>query len=75
MINKNENINTETVEGEERNAGEAKRVEALDFHPRRTGSSPVISTKDFMKNCDWKNIGVKTDTINGRAFSRLSVLQ
>jgi hypothetical protein len=33
-------------EGEEIYSPEAKRVEALDFHPRRTGSSPVRRTKN-----------------------------
>ncbi len=80
-------------EAEERNAPEAKMVEATDFQSVGTGSIPVRSTRVSMKHWFDKhgkdiiakdvivagnkgfNCVTETDTIDGRAFSRLSVLQ
>lgn len=64
-------IETKTSEAEERNVPVAKLVKAPDFHSAIAGSSPVRNTE---KNWD-RNIVAKTDTINGREFTRLSVLQ
>jgi hypothetical protein len=61
-----------TEEAEERNAREAKQVEASDFHSGEAGSSPVASTKD-MKN--WFKINCTTIAVAGRDMARLSVFQ
>ena len=54
------------IESEEIYTPEAKVVEATDFHPVGTGSSPVRSTRDF----DWQ---IRTININGKNISRLGI--
>ena len=55
-----------TEEAEETNVPEAKQVEALDFHSKWTGSSPVGDTKikEMKKNwfivCNIKTFGRNT---------------
>jgi hypothetical protein len=74
----NDIINSSTEEAEETYAPEAKQVEALPFHGRGTGSSPVRSTRDAD---DWRvdpcgndfSVIKKTAIIGGNAFSRLSL--
>lgn len=61
-----------TEEAEERNVPVAKLVKALDFQSNNRGFDPHQEYKKDM-NCWGKNIVKTTDTINGRAFSRLSV--
>lgn len=67
-------MTTKTEEAEERNAREAKMVEASDFHSGEAGSIPVASTNDYMKG-NWNfNIDTKTTVIAGRSYSRLSLV-
>ena len=84
--NSNDIIASKTEEAEEIYAPEAKMVEAPDFHSGRAGSIPVWSTvmKDWYegnKKTDVSGAGIKfncttiTNTIAGRDFSRLGVLQ
>lgn len=69
-LNKNHtDLETKTEEAEERNAREAKQVEAPDFHSGRVGSSPIAST-----DCFFKKVSFTIAIINGREYSRLSVL-
>lgn len=79
MIGKTENIDAKTTEAEERYVPGARVVKALDFHSNIVGSRPIGDTEEeYFKrdmNCNWNNIGVKTLTIAGRDYSRLSVLQ
>lgn len=74
------NIDTENIaEAEEKFSAEAKRVEALDFHPRRTGSSPVSRTDNKNKDMrqDWNISGFtftgKTAIVNGDPIVRLGL--
>lgn len=69
----NDIICTKTEEAEERNAAQAKVVEATDFQSVERGSTPLGSAKGT-KEKNW-NLVAMTDTIGGRDFSRLSVLQ
>lgn len=73
MFNIGKDIDSKITEAEERNAGEAKVVEATDFHPVGAGSIPVTSTKNMNVNKFGKNIdcGFITWNIAGRDYTRL----
>lgn len=77
MITRTNDIDNKTEEAEERNAPEAKVVEASHFQCERAGSSPVGSTKGdemIIGKQNTFNWTKKDFVIAGRAQSRLSVL-
>lgn len=82
LIKNDIELSGKTEEAEERNAPEAKMVEAPDFHSGRTGSNPVWST-DIKKDNDWQveacgnDFSIKTidRQVAGINTSRLSVLK
>lgn len=75
-LNQDVIVGRETEEAEERNAPEAKQVEACAFQAQRAGSSPVGSTDDWcvekIGNRDF-NIIKTTATICGRDHGRLGI--
>jgi hypothetical protein len=73
LVNRDIDTGTKTEEAEERNAREAKMVEATDFHSVGAGSNPVASTKNNCMRKENFNIDWTTNVIAGRSYSRLSL--